>query len=89
MPIKITDEFWRDIKRWDTEYPNNFTIVKGSHYTIGDENSTSSRGFAGAKVRIKFFDGREVISTNLWHNGTIPEEYKELFEDNATLEWLH
>ena len=90
MHTKIKDDFWRDIKRWDIEYPNSFAIVNGVHYSIGNEDDTSPfRGFAGAKVRIKFFDGREIISTNMWHNGTIPEEYKKFFKDNATLEWLH
>jgi len=61
--------------------------VKGTHYFIGEENAAGSRGFrgfAGHRFVIKFDDGREVISTNLWCQGDIPPYFKELLPDNAT-----
>lgn len=57
--------------------------VDGTHYSIGRENEGGMRGFGGRKFHVKFFDGREVITTNLWHNGAIPESHKELLPDNA------
>lgn len=58
--------------------------VNGEQYYISDENSKSTfRGFGGAKFKIKFFDGREIVSTNLWYNGVIPEEFKNKLPDNA------
>lgn len=58
--------------------------IKGEQYYIGDENSTSYfRGCGGAKFKIRFFDDREVTTTNLWYNGTIPDSHKELLPDNA------
>lgn len=58
--------------------------IKGEQYYIGDENSTSyCRGYGGAKFKIRFFDNREVTTTNLWYNGTIPDSHKELLPDNA------
>lgn len=63
---------------------DNMVRIKGEHYYIGEEDSKSSfRGFSGMKYKIKFFDGREVISTNLWYNGEIPDNFKELLPDNA------
>ena len=41
------------------------------------------RGFSGRKHVIKFFDGREIVSTNLWYNGEIPESHRELLPNNA------
>lgn len=67
-------------------------IIKGSHYTIQDENSNSGfKGMAGAKTTITFFagphKGKVIKSTNLWHQGEIPEELKDVLADNATIEW--
>ena len=75
-------DFWNDkVKIKDNK---NTVRIDGKHYHIGNENSRSSfRGFGGDKCIIKFFDGREVVTTNLWHNGTIPESHKELLPDNA------
>jgi hypothetical protein len=58
--------------------------VDGKQYYIGNEDDSSHfRGFGGTRFVIQFFDGRKVISTNLWYNGEIPESHKELLPDNA------
>ncbi len=60
----------------------------GTHYWIGNEKSEGPsrwRGFGGDKFIIDFFDGRHVESTNLWHNGEIPEHFKAQLPDNAKL----
>jgi hypothetical protein len=75
-------DFWND----NVEIKDDPKVVRvnGEQYYIGKENSRSSfRGFGGNKFTIKFFDGREVVSTNLWYNGKIPKDYKELLPDNA------
>ena len=75
-------DFWND--KIEIKDDTQTARIDGKHYHIGNENSRSSfRGFGGSKNVIKFFDGREVITTNLWHNGTIPESHKELLPDNA------
>lgn len=63
--------------------------VKGTHYWIGDENSSATRfrGFGGAKWVIKFNDGRVVKSTNLWCQSDIPDHFKDRLPDNA--EFVH
>lgn len=58
--------------------------INGIQYFIDKENSKSSfRGFGGRKFIIEFFDGRVVTTTNLWHNGEIPDTHKSLLPDNA------
>ncbi len=73
--------FWNELA--DIKDDPHVVRVDGVHYYIGNETQRGTRGFGGAKFHIKFFDGREVITTNLWHNGTIPESHKELLPDNA------
>ena len=75
-------DFWNDKVKIKND--TRTARINEKHYHIGEENSNSSfRGFGGDKCVIKFFDGREVVTTNLWHNGTIPESHKELLPDNA------
>lgn len=71
-------------------YPEHtIAIANGTYYCIGDENTNGIRGFGGAKVKITFNDGTEIISTNLWCGGDIPDHLRTLLPDNAKLEWLH
>ena len=60
-------------------------VIEGRMYQIGNEDEQSGcfRGFGGAKFYIDFNDGRKIVTTNLWCNGDIPEEYKKGFPDNA------
>jgi hypothetical protein len=59
--------------------------IKGSHYWIEPDKpkNTSFLGFGGAAFRIKFNDGRIITTHNLWHQGTIPERFRERLPDNA------
>ena len=60
-------------------------VIEGRMYQIGNEDEPLGcfRGFDGAKFYIDFNDGRKIVTTNLWCNGDIPEEYKKGFPDNA------
>lgn len=86
------DNFWADLLERDQtgEY---VAVVseKYGHFIPGheDDSPNSSRGFGGAKVLIKFHTGIEVESTNMWHQGEIPEHWRGegRFEPNAELEW--
>lgn len=59
--------------------------ICGSHFVIANEFPPpgSMRGHAGAKFKILFDDGREVDTTNLWAQGTIPDEFKDELPNNA------
>lgn len=64
----------------------NTVVVNGTRYTICNENvKTPFRGFGGAEFNIEFFDGRKVISHNLWCQGNIPERFRSYpeLQDNA------
>lgn len=59
--------------------------IEGTHYRVGDEGVRGLfQGFGGAKFVIKFNDGREVTTTNLWAQGKIPQRFKDRLPDNAT-----
>ena len=71
------ENFWRDRLSDPTTI-----IMDGNAYYVGDEDSKSSfRGFGGAAWYIRKNDGTSFKSTNLWHNGKIPEKYNA--KDNA------
>jgi hypothetical protein len=58
-------------------------IVKGEHYMVGSNDPTPFNGFGGRDFSIKFYDGRKIKSSNLWHQGEIPGRFKKLLPDNA------
>ena len=64
----------------------------GVHYTIVQEQPSNisewgwgaeDAGFGGQKFKIKFFDGQEVHTNNLWSQGEIPDRFKIQLRDNA------
>lgn len=62
----------------------NQVIIDNQLYYIEPENDPSQfRGFGGQRFEIAFFDGRTVVTTNLWHNGTVPEKYRDILKNNA------
>lgn len=80
----FTCNFWTNwVERDKTD--TNSVVVDGSHYHIADEHHAEFgfRGFGGARFKILFNDGREVVSTNLWHQGDIPEHFKSRIPNNA------
>lgn len=46
------------------------------------------RGFNGARWQVRFHDGREVETNDLYGPGVIPAAFRELFAVNAELELL-
>lgn len=63
----------------------NTARIEGRHYIIRPETDAPAhcRGHSGRYFVIRFFDGRMVPTTNLWSQGSIPEEFKDLLPDNA------
>ena len=57
--------------------------VNGYHYWIEKEDDKGMRGYDGKPFLIKFKDGREVRTTNLWNQGQIPKRFKDRLFDNA------
>lgn len=62
----------------------------GVHYTIGQEptedelrGSRLGIGYAGARFSFQLLTGEVIHSRNVWYQGQIPVEYRELLPDNA------
>lgn len=58
----------------------------GKHYSIGDKKDRGTmRGFGGRSFYVRFNDGRLEKTNNMWHQGTIPPEFREELPSNAEL----
>ncbi|HRJ96875.1 MAG TPA: hypothetical protein PLL78_09325 [Fimbriimonadaceae bacterium] len=83
--------FWQ---RTLDELPTGLiAIYRGEAYKIGEEfeenrkpGQKSAKGSGGRRFRIRFSDGREVLTTNLWVRGRIPAVLRTLLADNAVVE---
>lgn len=86
-PVSEYDEFlksyWADMADRGTKKEFVPVICNWIHYVIGDEDS-ALKGFGGSRFEIKYIDGRIAHTTNLWHQGTIPEDFRHLFTNNAS-----
>lgn len=57
---------------------------KRHHYQIGpDTGEKSWKGFGGDRWRILFEDGRVIETTDLWHQGDVPERFHDRFPVTA------
>lgn len=84
--VCLTCLSWRGRLADDAKHPEAVVIVKGHHFTISPDKPKGYQGFighGGAEFVIKFHDGREVVSHNLWAQGGVPEHFKTRFPDNA------
>lgn len=73
--------FWDDLLAKDR---SKAVVVEGRHYYIGDGNrSRESSGFSGRTFVIRFHDGREVMTRDLWYQGVIPPVFRDRMPDNA------
>lgn len=71
---------------WDliVKEKSEHVIIDGNCYYIGPEHAKGFRGYSGRRFHIHFFDGREdVITTNLWDNGKIPDSHRDRLPDTA------
>ena len=75
------DHFWQEIIAEKDEH----IIIDNNCYAIGDENvgKWEMRGFDGRKFTIKLSDGTIITTTNLWHQGTVPEKFRASLPNNA------
>lgn len=74
--------FWTNIF-YDKE---NHVFIDGRCYQILPDEPSNHRwysGFGGQEFSIEFPDGRTVITHNLWHQGTIPDHFKDRFPNTA------
>lgn len=82
-----TKYFWREI----IAEKDKHIVIDGMCYYDGGNVDSRSRhmflGFSGRRFWIRFKDGRTVTTNNLWHNGKIPEEFRDQLPDTAEFYW--
>lgn len=77
----LTDPFWNA----QLEDRDNAIVIAGVQYRIGSTvYPNKGIGFGGDHFKIKLFsDGQTYDTADLWHQGTVPEEYRGILQDNA------
>lgn len=76
--------FW--VEYITTQANPTHAVIGGQHYVIAPDKPKGYRGFlghGGAEFMIKFTDGREVVTRNLWAQGRIPDHFRAKLPDNA------
>ena len=60
-------------------------VIDHVHYMLGANGARSHprNGFAGRRHVIEFFDGRHVVTHDLWYQGPIPPVFWDRLPDNA------
>lgn len=75
--------YWEDMVQYKDE-PST-AIIDGCHYSIGSDTTSNKifKGHGGRMFVIEFNDGRKVVTTDLWTQGSIPEKLRHKFPNNA------
>jgi hypothetical protein len=86
--IIIRDRVCFECAFWTNKIENplpNRAIIEGKHYTVnaGTAHKGPFLGFGGRRVKVRYFDGYDVESNNIWHQGEIPEHFKDRLPNNA------
>jgi hypothetical protein len=86
--LKVNRWFHNDEDHWEqqiTEAGDPAVVIVGhTWYRIGkDVGPLERRGFAGRRFQIRFHDGREVATNDLWFGGPIPPVFRDRLPDNA------
>ena len=78
--------FWFDWLEEFQQRPDKKFVVAGTAYTIchaPEKGLTTFRGFGGRNFKIRWPDGREAESGNLWCQGDVPKHWRERLPDTA------
>ena len=73
--------YWRDAIAKKHE-----VVIDGHIYSLGNINkppNSPHSGMAGRRFEVEFFDGRRVVTHDLWSGSTVPDRYKHLIPDTA------
>jgi len=82
-------KFWWDriemVSNGDTFEGNRVARILNNHYIVYPDQPIGSGflGFGGKEFVIRFRDGTEVTTHNLWHQGAIPERFRSYLPNNA------
>lgn len=82
----FTCNAWTNRQREDASRPERVAIINGYHFTISPDQPRGYQGFlghGGRRFDIRFHDGRDVVTHNLWAQGLIPGHFRDRMPDNA------
>ena len=75
--------FWNEIVAEKEQH----IIINGECYRDGgnvdNPNYYDFLGYSGRRFWIRFFDGREITTNNLWYQGKIPDEFLSQLPNTA------
>lgn len=75
-------DFWMEKVRWAEAGDPKAVRIDGQHFYMSDPTG-GMRGYGGREFVFEFFDGRVVSWKNVWHQGVIPEHFRDRLPDNA------
>jgi hypothetical protein len=81
--LSHNDHFWGPGGPRDQDLPGRRVVVGHRHYVISPDDPNGFQGHGGHRFEIEFFDGRRVVTHNLWSQGVVPPKWRERFPDNA------
>jgi hypothetical protein len=86
--VCFTCDFWLGLIDNKGLTPENRFIIEGHHYVAlpNDPHPLAMRGFSGRRFEIKTDDGRTIVTNNLWHQGEIPERFRDRLPNNAVFD---
>ena len=59
-------------------------VIDHHRYFLGDGQGIGGvRGYGGTRHVIEFFDGRRVVTRDLWSSGVVPPKWRVKYPDNA------
>lgn len=76
----FTKKYWEDLIERDI--PNRL-VINGVHYVHNGMSKSKYRGMGGSEYTIKLNGGAIVKTNDLWHQGDIPQEFRDELPDNA------
>lgn len=71
--------FWAEIAAEREDY----LIIDGHSFSDGGRTSSPFKGMGGRLFNIETNDGRKFQTNNLWHQGKIPEVWRDELPNNA------
>lgn len=83
----FSKHYWNKLLKEKDEH----IIIHGKCYydagNVENPDNVSFLGCSGQRFWIRFFDGREITTNNLWCQGEIPEAYIDDLPDTAEFFW--
>lgn len=80
---------WLDIIESDKKNSDKILICKGNHFIahgwLRKEDMNGFIGFGGDPFYFRMKDGSLYRSNNVWHQGEIPNHFKEILPDNCEM----